>query len=292
MSFDLPKRLNFFVLSISHVSLPMLLSRTNEPSKKKRKSAKANRLTFERFEPRYLMSADGIVASYGSDFGSQGWSYSYNRGGQDLQSNGGNLTALNNVNGNRVANGDPSSGFLFLNQIGGHPGAPQSTSTGSTVDQYAVVTWEVPESGYYEIVDSRIEVPHDSGDGVEFRVYVNNDAPVTTGIADPSRISYFDSRLGFLSKGDSVRVAFGANGTVWRMRLRRSTLSQGKPQIGGCYGTLLIAGYRSALPLHRTNWPAVALTSLKTSDRCSEPQEAPLGLPMATFNRLAILTVS
>jgi len=74
------------------------------------------------------------------------------------------------------------------------------------------VTWQVPESGYYEIADSRLEVPNGSGDGVDFRVYVNNDAPVTTGVASPSRISYFDSRLGFLSKGDSVRVAFGANG--------------------------------------------------------------------------------
>lgn len=191
----------------------MFFSRTIESNRKKRKRTKAHLLKFERFEPRHLMAADGVVASYGSDFGSQGWTYTYNVGGQELQSNGGNLTALTNINGNySVPNGDPSSRFLFLNQVGGHPGAPQSDATGNTVDQYAVVTWEVPESGYYEIADSRLEVPNGSGDGVEFRVYVNNDAPVTTGIASPSRISYFDSRLGFLRKGDSVRVAFGANG--------------------------------------------------------------------------------
>ena len=71
----------------------------------------------------------------------------------------------------------------------------------------------MPESGYYEIADSRLEVPNGTGDGVEFRVYVNDDAPITTGIASPSRISYFDSRLGFLRKGDSVRIAYGANGS-------------------------------------------------------------------------------
>jgi len=178
-----------------------------------RNRIKAQKLTFERFEPRHLLSADGIVASYGSDFGSQGWSYTYNAGGQDLQSNGGNLTALSNVNGTySVASADASTRFLFLNSVGGHPGA-SSAATGSAADRYAVVTWEVPESGYYEIADSRIEVPNGTGDGVEFRVYVNNDAPITTGIASPSRISYFDSRLGFLSKGDSVRVAYGANGS-------------------------------------------------------------------------------
>ena len=160
----------------------MFFSRTIESNRKKRKRTKAHLLKFERFEPRHLMAADGVVASYGSDFGSQGWTYTYNVGGQELQSNGGNLTALTNINGNySVPNGDPSSRFLFLNQVGGHPGAPQSDATGNTVDQYAVVTWEVPESGYYEIADSRLEVPNGSGDGVEFRVYVNNDAPVTTG---------------------------------------------------------------------------------------------------------------
>ena len=192
----------------------MFLPRTFEPARKKRKSTKAHRLTFERFEPRHLMAADGVVASYGSDFGSEGWSYSYNTVGQELQSNGGNLTALSNFDGTyRPAVEDPSSRFLFLNRFGGHPGAAQGQVTGNTVDRYTVVTWEVPESGYYEIADSRLEIPNGTGDGVEFRVYVNDDAPVTSGIATPSRISYFDSRLGFLAKGDSVRIAFGANGS-------------------------------------------------------------------------------
>ncbi len=185
-----------------------------ESKRKKRRNTKAHKLAFERFEPRHLLSADGIVASYGSDFGSDGWSYSYNAGDQELQSSDGNLTALTNVDGTyNVADVDASTRFLFLNSIGGHPGAAQNAAAGRTVDRYAVVTWQVPESGYYEIADSRLEVPNGTGDGVDFRVYVNNDAPVTTGIASPSRISYFDSRLGFLRKGDSVRVAYGANGS-------------------------------------------------------------------------------
>jgi len=70
----------------------MFLSR--QYNRKQRKSTKAHKLMFERFEPRHLMTADGIVASYGSDFGSAGWSYSYNAVGQDLLSDGGDLTAL------------------------------------------------------------------------------------------------------------------------------------------------------------------------------------------------------
>ena len=192
----------------------MFFSHAIMTGRKKRKSTIAGKLAFEQLEPRHLMSADGIVASFGRDFGSEGWSYSYNAGAQELQSNGGNLTALSNFDGTyRPAVEDPSSRFLFLNRFGGHPGAAQGQVTGNTVDRYTVVTWEVPESGYYEIADSRLEIPNGTGDGVEFRVYVNDDAPVTSGIATPSRISYFDSRLGFLAKGDSVRIAFGANGS-------------------------------------------------------------------------------
>ena len=157
------------------------------------------------------MAADGVVASYQSDFGGEGWSYAYNVGEEALQSNGSRLAALSIFNGAyRVDGGSAANRYLFLNKFGGHPGDAQNA--GNTTDRYAVVTWQVPESGYYEIADSRLEVPNGSGDGVEFRVYVNNESPVTTGIAGPSRISYFDSRLGFLRKGDSVRIAYGANG--------------------------------------------------------------------------------
>lgn len=182
--------------------------------RKKRNRTEPHQLKFERLEPRHLLAADGIIASYGSDFGSEGWSYGYNAGDQELQASDGNLTALSNVDGTyKVAVEDPSTRFLFLNSLGGHPGAAEGAFTGSTVDRYAVVTWQVPESGYYEIVDSRLEVPNGNGNGVDFRVYVNDDAPINSGIASPSRISYFDSRLGFLSKGDSVRIAYGANGS-------------------------------------------------------------------------------
>ncbi len=209
------------------------------------------------------MSADGVVASYSQDFGTDGWSYSFNAGSQVLQSDGGNLTALSNVDGTyKVPVEHPSSRFLFLNKYGGHPGVG-SDDAGRNPNRYAVVTWQVPESGYYEIADSRIEVPNGSGDGVTFRVYVNNDAPLASGIASPARISYFDSRLGFLSKGDSVRIAYGANGndlfdyfTTDFSFVRNDKLLQNFGSLGDAFAQESSAGSKSGSSNWRLLWNA------------------------------------
>ncbi len=189
-------------------------------SSHQRKFARSKRVTFQQLEPRQLLAAGGIATSYLADFGSEGWSYSYNAGRADLLNQRGSLTALTNTNGTYSADDrDASARSLFLNKLGGHPGDPQFVARGNTVrgnsaDRYAIATWTVPESGYYEIADSRLEVPNARSNGVDYRVYVNNQPPITVGVAQEARISYFDSRLGFLSKGDSVGVAFGANGNA------------------------------------------------------------------------------
>ena len=49
-------------------------------------------------------------------------------------------------------------------------------------------------------------------DGVEVRVFVNRETPVDTFVIDKNSNNYFDAPLGFLKTGDTVHVAFGANG--------------------------------------------------------------------------------
>ena len=107
-----------------------------------------------------------------------------------------------------MTNGAPGEWLHFKRGGGGHAG--RGINATNSVERYAVATYEVQEEGYYKIIDSYLDLLSSaSKDGVEFRVFVNNDAPVETGTVLAGNVAYFDTELGFLKKGDLVRVAFG-----------------------------------------------------------------------------------
>ena len=163
---------------------------------------------YQRLENRALLSADGIVvADYRDDFARDDshWSYGFNRSG-DLDE----VLEFEALVGDRVLR--PSSqvtdaGALVLNAKGGHPGR--------STEQFAIATWTVPQSGVYSISDSFVRVPSFNfagSDGVEVRVFVNDEAPLQQSIVGVDDSGFFDLTIGHLNRGDAVRVAFGPNG--------------------------------------------------------------------------------
>lgn len=166
-------------------------------------------LNYQSLEKRSLLSADGIVvANYQDDFANRDsdWSYGFNSSetlGDDLRVSslgfdGGVLRPLNPT-------GD--TGALVLSATGGHPGRVSN--------RYAIASWTAPQSGVYSISDSFVEVPlfdFAGSDGIEVRVFVNGEDALQQSIVDVDDTAFFDLTIGHLNAGDSIRVAFGANG--------------------------------------------------------------------------------
>ncbi len=165
-------------------------------------------LSYESLEPRAMLSADGIVvANYHDDFSNveSGWSYGFNR--SDSLRDDLTIDSLDGGGVLRPINPTDDTGALMLTATGGHPGqAP---------NRFAIATWTAPQSGVYSVSDSYLKVPSfdfASSDGVEVRVFVNGDIPLHQSIVDVDESGYFDLTIGHLNAGDSIRVAFGANG--------------------------------------------------------------------------------
>ena len=166
-------------------------------------------LTYQSLENRNLLSADGIVvANYQSDFlqPDSGWSYGFNS--SDTLDDQLRISALGVSNGAlRPVNPTDDTGSLTFNARGGHPGR--------AANRFAIASWTAPQSGVYSISDSVVSVSDSSfarSDGIDVRVFINEDAPLQQMIVDVDDNGYFDLTIGHLNAGDSVRVAFGSNG--------------------------------------------------------------------------------
>jgi hypothetical protein len=113
------------------------------------------------------------------------------------------------------------------------PGAPAGVAIGAGangVDRYAIVAYTVPnrdpnvdEGGFFSIEDSFLVKTGAAGDDVEVRVFTSRNPsqpavrnfarPVGAGTtADRETIS-FDGALGYLAEGETIYVAFGADGS-------------------------------------------------------------------------------
>ena len=166
-------------------------------------------LTYQSLENRALLSADGIVvANYQSDFSQPDTDWSYGFNSSDTLDDQLRISALGVSNGVlRPVNPTDDTGALMLNATGGHPGR--------TADRFAIATWTAPQSGVYSISDSFVRVPSTgfaNSDGIEVRVFINEDTPLQQTIVDVDGSGFFDLTIGHLNAGDSVRVAFGSNG--------------------------------------------------------------------------------
>ncbi len=210
----------------------------------RRSSAKTS-LSFDRLESRQVLAsiAPIVAADYQGDFQGvsfpQNWEYLWNAPegwvastpGQNNGSPGDKQTGLitdhpgtfDALNWNTNAwtpdsdlagdNSDPAN-FLKLRQTAGAPG-----NRSGGVDRFAIAAFEIQDSGFYTIEDSLIGLANStsSTDGVAYRVFVNDQAPLESGIATgsiaagQSAYGYFDTELGFLKTGDNVYVAIGSN---------------------------------------------------------------------------------
>ncbi|MFK7769773.1 MAG: LamG domain-containing protein [Mariniblastus sp.] len=189
---------------------------------------------YQSLEPRQLLAS--VVANFSTDFPSSqsqptaGWEFQWNAPTPGDLNSGAiddpatvfkSLRSTNTING-WTSDGDtnflsdPSGGFVRLSQFGGHPGVGSETPA-SNIDRYSIASFTVSESGHYQLTDSVIslfpKVLNGNTDGVEYRVFVNREAPVERGVVTKNSKAYFDTSLGFLKSGDTVHVAFGANGT-------------------------------------------------------------------------------
>ena len=177
-----------------------------------------------------------VVANFVNDFPdiqtqpNEGWQFQWNAPNvgdlnsgaiDDVNTEYRSLRSTNSLggwttDGDLNVQSDPSGGYVRLSESGGHPGLGSATNA-TGVDRYAIASFTVSQSGHYQIADSFISLfpnsPTAITDGVEYRVFVNRDAPVEQGVVSKNTKSYFDTSLGFLKLGDTVHVAFGANGT-------------------------------------------------------------------------------
>ena len=193
-------------------------------------------IRYEQLEPRQLLAV--LVANFGDDFPlgndalQTGWQYQWNAPVNGDPSSGGinhpetefvslapTSTGTNwSPDGDLLAQNDLNAAYLRLSAFGGHPGATGDVVGGE--NRYAIASYTISESGYYSIEDSFVGLQGASyapllskyqNDGVEYLVFVNRESPIESGVVHAKTKAYFDTSLGFLSKGDTVHVAFGAN---------------------------------------------------------------------------------
>ena len=180
-------------------------------------------------------SLEQQVGNYRDDFGTSGnWEYYWNapedwssteRG--KLWSNGVGdplsytqlkpagqfLTADGDTNG---LNSSPDY-FLRLNSSGGVVGNGYTSPI--LQDRFAIAGFEVQHSGQYGISDSYLSVFDGSFNGIELYIHVENGPQLNQqSVFRSGETSSFDLNLGYLQKGDTVYVAFGANGNHIRDR--------------------------------------------------------------------------
>lgn len=177
----------------------------------------------------------GIVANYANDFPDQsgiltpGWQYQWNSPVDGI-SGSGSISDAETVfvpmvytgsqtswtpDGDLIPTNDPNSAYVRLSAQGGHPGVSDN-QLANGVARYSIASYTVGESGFYAIDDSFIGLDpvHAAAksDGVEYRVFVNRDSVVTSGVVVQGARDYFDTSLGFLRAGDTIHVAFGSVG--------------------------------------------------------------------------------
>jgi len=155
-------------------------------------------------EPRQLLSvttlsSPEIVASYSADFGSAEFSYQTNDG------------PLHQEDTELVPIGSVTDPVLRLKANGGHPGLGTFNGRATTYDRFAIASYEVQESGYYEITDSFLDLRDQRSGGVEFRIFVNDEVAIYSNVANDGGRFYFDTRIGFVARGDQIHVAFGGD---------------------------------------------------------------------------------
>ena len=203
------------------------------PKRRGQKQATHLSAAYESLESRTLLAS--LVASFGNDFPlpgelpGDGWQYQWNapEGGDSttgsiddpttkfvpLQFTGTGTSWT--PDGDLIPGNHPLSAYLRLSAHGGHPGVGDGHII-SEVARFAIASFTVEESGFYEITNSFIGLnpfhPLALTDGVEFRVFINHESPLESGVVDKNSRAYFDTTLGFLTAGDSIHVAFGASG--------------------------------------------------------------------------------
>jgi hypothetical protein len=177
--------------------------------KRKRPSAAGNgSSSYCSLEPRQLLAAatattmipSEIVASYSADFGSAAFSYQTNDG--PLQDASTRLVPIGSVE-------DP---VLGLTAGGGHPGLGKLNGRSIAYDRFAIVSYTVEESGYFEITDSVFNLRDRRSGGVEFSVFVDTEKTIYSNVAQAGARFYFDTRIGFVAQGDQIHIAFGGDG--------------------------------------------------------------------------------
>lgn len=204
-----------------------------------RKVRTRQRPTYQLLEPKRLLSVSQPVkvADYRDDFGTSsplseyGWSYQWNAPAGWSPSSTGNLNSGNIDNpetrfrklvatpsekftpdGNFALDSRPA-GAISLSKIGGHTGLPKTLQPGINYngqDRFSIATFAVDTGGVYELTDSFLQLSDVRSTGMEVRVCVNRQKSLLNqSIGSRERIG-FDTRLGYLRRGDQIHVVFGA----------------------------------------------------------------------------------
>jgi len=209
----------------------------------RRSERRSFRSYYQRLEPRQLLSISQPikVADYRDDFprgneqAETGWAYLWNAPVGWSESNAGNLNSaaidnsstefvpLKKASALLTPDGDldfrdshPASA-LYLSAVGGHSGSSVNFTPGARYNgrsRYAIAAFKVDEGGVYELTDSFLQLEDVRSSGLEVKVFVNRNKPlIDRTIVARQRIG-FDARLGYLRKGDTVHVAFGADRNI------------------------------------------------------------------------------
>jgi len=220
-----------------------LLNLARNPVRKRRSEQRRNPPTYQRLEPRKLLSVSQPieVADYRDDFPrgnaetTEGWAYLWNAPVGWSDSNSGNLNsaaidnrstvfrpmertgAIFTPDGDGKFNDSHPASALFLSSTGGHAGASLNLNPGSRYNgqsRFAIAAFTVAEGGVYELTDSFLQLDDLRSSGIEVRVFVNHDKPLIQRTIEAKQRVGFDARLGYLRKSDTVHVAIGADRNI------------------------------------------------------------------------------
>jgi hypothetical protein len=151
-----------------------------------------------------------LLATYSTDFNGPspkpGWSYLWNANG--ALGNFNNYVPLKFATTLYTTDGVEPATNAALSKTGGVPGRG---STQGGISRAAIVGYTVPWDAAYAIVASSADAFNDAGcsDGVNVQVYRNNDLMRTVQLRRfGASAQSFDFALGYMTRGDTIYVAF------------------------------------------------------------------------------------
>jgi len=159
-------------------------------------------------------ASSNVVADYQDDYQTgtpaAGWQYLWNAGGSF-----GNPSDYSSLSFDAWRYKPTSTNFPYFGASSSsgngfaHPG--DGTNEGNGIERHAIAAWTVTQDGQYSITDSTVTNGNQFSDGVNVKVHVTGGPVLTLATIGTQGSGSFDTDLGFLTAGQVIYVAVGAD---------------------------------------------------------------------------------